>query len=118
MFGIPLAQCVENDRISRLAAGASPFRSRVELSGSADDSSPMGRHGSRASFSSLIDAPRGDEVCYIIQATANSYTFNFSCLPLFYTFLHFYFSALSRFSYRLIKIYLRPSIFLEIDFDV
>lgn len=61
MFGIPLSQCVENDRLSRIASGASPFRSRGELSGSADEPR-MGRHASRASFSSLIDAARADEV--------------------------------------------------------
>lgn len=58
MFGIPLTQCVENDRVSRAAAGTSPFRSRGELSGSNEEPATIGRHGSRASFSSLFDAPR------------------------------------------------------------
>lgn len=62
VFGIPLTQCVENDRLSRAAAGTSPFRSRGELSGSHEEPVTIGRHGSRASFSSLFDAPRGDEV--------------------------------------------------------
>nr|XP_023030113.1 uncharacterized protein LOC111518025 [Leptinotarsa decemlineata] len=61
VFGIPLTQCVENDRLSRIAAGSSPFRSRAELSGTTDEPANMGRHGSRSSFSSLIDSPRGDE---------------------------------------------------------
>ncbi|CAG9856797.1 unnamed protein product [Phyllotreta striolata] len=61
VFGISLAQCVENDRLTRAAAGTSPFRSRGELSGSGDEPTKIGRHGSRSSFSSLIDAPRGDE---------------------------------------------------------
>lgn len=62
VFGIPLTQCVENDRLSRAAAGTSPFRSRGELSGSNEEPVRIGRHGSRASFSSLFDAPRGEEV--------------------------------------------------------
>ncbi|CAG9836206.1 unnamed protein product [Diabrotica balteata] len=61
VFGISLAQCVENDRLTRAAAGTSPFRSRGELSGSGDEPSKIGRHGSRSSFSSLIDSPRNDE---------------------------------------------------------
>lgn len=61
VFGIPLSQCVENDRISR-AAGASPFRSNAELTAYGDESSTMNRHGSRSSFSSLIDSTRNDEV--------------------------------------------------------
>lgn len=65
VFGIPLPQCVENDRLSRVAAGASPFRSRGDLSGSGDEPT-IGRHASRASFSSLIDAPRGDDVSSLL----------------------------------------------------
>ncbi|XP_063911660.1 rho GTPase-activating protein 6-like isoform X3 [Zophobas morio] len=61
VFGIPLTQCVENDRLSRAAARTSPFRSRPELSGSGEEPATIGRHGSRSSFSSLIEAPRGDE---------------------------------------------------------
>lgn len=61
VFGIPLSQCVENDRLSKVATGASHFRSRGELSVSGDEPT-IGRVGSRASFSSLIDAPRGDDV--------------------------------------------------------
>lgn len=44
------------------AAGASPFRSNAELTGCGDEPSNMHRHGSRSSFSSLIDAARNDEV--------------------------------------------------------
>lgn len=62
VFGIPLTQCVENDRISRAATGTSPFRSRGELSGSAEEPSPIRRHGSRASFSSLFEGPRAEDV--------------------------------------------------------
>ncbi|KAJ3631337.1 hypothetical protein MTP99_012470 [Tenebrio molitor] len=61
VFGIPLTQCVENDRLSRAAARTSPFRSGAELSGCAEEPATIGRHGSRSSFSSLIEAPRGDE---------------------------------------------------------
>ncbi|RZC43330.1 RhoGAP domain containing protein, partial [Asbolus verrucosus] len=61
VFGIPITQCVENDRLSRAAVRTSPFRSRAELSGSAEEPATIGRHGSRSSFSSLIEAPRGDE---------------------------------------------------------
>ncbi|XP_065158783.1 uncharacterized protein RhoGAP102A [Atheta coriaria] len=53
VFGIPLSQCVENDRLNRLnTSGYS----------SSDTSSGIPRAGSRASFSSLIDATiRADE---------------------------------------------------------
>nr|XP_968130.4 PREDICTED: uncharacterized protein LOC656511 [Tribolium castaneum] len=61
VFGIPLTQCVENDRLTRAAARTSPFRSGAELSGSTEEPATMGRHGSRSSFSSLIEAPQGDE---------------------------------------------------------
>ncbi|XP_056640965.1 uncharacterized protein LOC130447933 [Diorhabda sublineata] len=61
VFGIPISQCVENDRLTRAAAGTSPFRSRGELSGSGDEPAKIGRHGSRSSFSSLIDSPRNEE---------------------------------------------------------
>ncbi|GLV35356.1 Rho GTPase activating protein at 102A [Carabus blaptoides fortunei] len=62
VFGIPLSQCIENDRLSRIARAGSPFRSRGELSG--DENATLRRqshHGSRASFSSLIDSPRTEE---------------------------------------------------------
>lgn len=58
VFGIPLTQCVENDRIAKAAAVTSRF------SGSdvpCNEESRLGRHGSRSSFSSLIDTSRGDE---------------------------------------------------------
>lgn len=61
VFGIPLTQCVENDRIAR-AAGVSPFRSNTELTRCSDEASNMNRHGSRSSFSSLVDATRNDVV--------------------------------------------------------
>ncbi|XP_011870512.1 PREDICTED: uncharacterized protein LOC105563497 [Vollenhovia emeryi] len=48
VFGIPLSQCIENDRITRIAAG------EVTDVGCLSRSS---RHGSRASFSSLIETP-------------------------------------------------------------
>lgn len=48
MFGIPLSQCIENDRIARIAAG------EVTDVGCLTRSS---RHGSRTSFSSLIETP-------------------------------------------------------------
>ncbi|XP_071651422.1 uncharacterized protein Rhogap102a [Temnothorax longispinosus] len=48
VFGIPLSQCIENDRIARIAAG------EVTDVGCLSRSS---RHGSRASFSSLIETP-------------------------------------------------------------
>ncbi|XP_032675641.1 uncharacterized protein LOC116846208 [Odontomachus brunneus] len=48
VFGIPLTQCIENDRIARIAAG------EVTDVGSLTRSS---RHGSRTSFSSLIETP-------------------------------------------------------------
>lgn len=57
VFGIPLTQCIENDRLSRTA-----FRSRSDFVSSPEEGSSMARHGSRTSFSSLIDSPRGDEI--------------------------------------------------------
>lgn len=48
VFGIPLSQCIENDRIARIAAG------EVTDVGCLNRSS---RHGSRTSFSSLIETP-------------------------------------------------------------
>ncbi|XP_011641026.1 uncharacterized protein LOC105429617 [Pogonomyrmex barbatus] len=48
VFGIPLSQCIENDRIARIAAG------EINDVGCLSRSS---RHGSRASFSSLIETP-------------------------------------------------------------
>ncbi|XP_060531686.1 uncharacterized protein LOC132705231 [Cylas formicarius] len=62
VFGIPLTQCVENDRLSRIAAGAcSPLRSGPDFVGPPEDPEPIARHSSRASFSSLIDASRCEE---------------------------------------------------------
>lgn len=48
VFNIPLSQCIENDRIARIAAG------EVTDVGCLSRSS---RHGSRTSFSSLIETP-------------------------------------------------------------
>lgn len=48
VFGIPLSQCIENDRIARIAAG------EVTDVGCLSRNS---RHGSRTSFSSLIETP-------------------------------------------------------------
>ncbi|XP_034935708.1 uncharacterized protein [Chelonus insularis] len=48
VFGIPISQCLENDRLARIAAGD------VADIGSLSRSS---RHGSRTSFSSLIETP-------------------------------------------------------------
>ena len=48
VFGISLSQCLENDRLARVAAG------EISDVGSLTRSS---RHGSRTSFSSLIETP-------------------------------------------------------------
>ena len=48
VFGIPLSQCIENDRITRIAAG------EIIDVGCLSRSS---RHGSRTSFSSFIETP-------------------------------------------------------------
>ncbi|XP_072751090.1 uncharacterized protein Rhogap102a [Anoplolepis gracilipes] len=48
VFGVPLSQCIENDRLARIAAG------EVTDVGCLGRSS---RHGSRTSFSSLIETP-------------------------------------------------------------
>jgi hypothetical protein len=58
VFGIPIGQCLENDRLSRIQRGGSPGRDEpTELS-------RKSHHGSRSSFSSLIETTtaRGDEV--------------------------------------------------------
>lgn len=61
VFGISLAQCVENDRISRGSTGCNSLRSR-EVSGVEGTApGPPGRVGSTASFNSLIDAQIRDE---------------------------------------------------------
>jgi hypothetical protein len=61
VFGIPIGQCLENDRLSRIQRGGSPGR---------DEPSELRRkshHGSRTSFSSLIETTgRGDEVRYYL----------------------------------------------------
>lgn len=54
VFGIPLNQCVENDRLRSTG--------RTDLVHSPEERPTIARHGSRSSFSSLIDSPRGDEV--------------------------------------------------------
>lgn len=54
VFGIPLTQCVENDRLRSTG--------RTDLVHSPEERPNIARHGSRSSFSSLIDSPRGDEV--------------------------------------------------------
>ncbi|XP_044748073.1 uncharacterized protein LOC123309170 [Coccinella septempunctata] len=58
VFGIPLTQCVENDRISRAAAGTTRYKGC-----DAGEGGRLGRRGSRASFSSLIDAHREGSSC-------------------------------------------------------
>ncbi|KAF7284838.1 hypothetical protein GWI33_021481 [Rhynchophorus ferrugineus] len=55
VFGIPMVQCVENDRLNRAA-----FRTRPEYVGSPDENRGMIRHGSRASFSSLIETSKDE----------------------------------------------------------
>jgi hypothetical protein len=55
VFGIPIGQCLENDRLSRIQRGGSPER---------DELRRKSHHGSRSSFSSLIETTtaRADEV--------------------------------------------------------
>ncbi|XP_046429021.1 uncharacterized protein LOC124306369 [Neodiprion virginianus] len=50
VFGIPLSQCLENDRIARIAAAAGEISDVGSLTRNS-------RHGSRASFTSLIEVP-------------------------------------------------------------
>nr|CAD7194282.1 unnamed protein product [Timema douglasi] len=61
VFGIPISQCLENDRLLRNSRGESSFRSRSEV----EEPSELCRkshHGSRSSFSSLIETSvRADE---------------------------------------------------------
>ncbi|KOX73859.1 hypothetical protein WN51_13937 [Melipona quadrifasciata] len=94
VFGIPLSQCLENDRIARIAAG------EVSDVGCLSRSS---RHGSRTSFTSLIEptvAAKTDEMVgpvvsyksklhardsggFLSMANANSYNQEFySVLPM------------------------------------
>ncbi|KAK5643976.1 hypothetical protein RI129_007821 [Pyrocoelia pectoralis] len=55
VFGIPLSQCVDNDRLSRSSTAAT---SR-DLSG---DESNLRRNNSRASCTSLVDTTKDDEI--------------------------------------------------------
>lgn len=48
VFGIPLSQCIENDRITRIAAGEI-----IDVGCLSRNS----RHGSRTSFSSFVETP-------------------------------------------------------------
>nr|CAD7425497.1 unnamed protein product [Timema monikensis] len=61
VFGIPISQCLENDRLLRNSRGESSYRSRSEV----EEPSELCRkshHGSRSSFSSLIETSvRADE---------------------------------------------------------
>lgn len=65
VFGIPLIQCVENDRLSRLSSRGG------DVGSASDEPAPIARHGSRTSFNSLFDAPRGEEVSISILIYAN-----------------------------------------------
>lgn len=56
VFGIPLTQCVENDRLTRLASRTG------DVGSTSDEPAPIARHGSRTSFNSLFDASRGEDV--------------------------------------------------------
>lgn len=62
VFGIPISQCLENDRLARIAAG------EVADVGCLSRNS---RHGSRTSFTSLIETPtaasKTDEVSNIFR---------------------------------------------------
>ncbi|XP_050298074.1 uncharacterized protein LOC126737287 [Anthonomus grandis grandis] len=55
VFGIPLTQCVENDRLRGIGRAG-------EVVSSPEEKCNIARHGSRTSFSSLIDSPRGEEI--------------------------------------------------------
>ncbi|VEN64394.1 unnamed protein product [Callosobruchus maculatus] len=57
VFGIPLTQCVENDRLNK---GLKPFRSKSEIVEGVKDIGIGRRHSSRSSLSSLIDPPRNE----------------------------------------------------------
>ena len=66
VFGIPLSQCLENDRIARIAAG------EVSDVGCLSRNS---RHGSRTSFTSLIEptvAAKTDEVSEVVEHSLSS----------------------------------------------
>ncbi|XP_075211671.1 rho GTPase activating protein at 102A isoform X2 [Lycorma delicatula] len=52
VFGIPLSQCVENERAARLRAGSGEETSQLRR---------KSQYGSRTSFTSLIETPRSGE---------------------------------------------------------
>nr|CAD7439068.1 unnamed protein product [Timema bartmani] len=61
VFGIPISQCLENDRLLRNSRGESSYRSRSEVEEPAE-LRRKSHHGSRSSFSSLIETSvRADE---------------------------------------------------------
>nr|CAD7568142.1 unnamed protein product [Timema californicum] len=73
VFGIPISQCLENDRLLRNSRGESSYRSRSEV----EEPSELCRkshHGSRSSFSSLIETSvRADELAnapVVLSSTA------------------------------------------------
>nr|CAD7258492.1 unnamed protein product [Timema shepardi] len=72
VFGIPISQCLENDRLLRNSRGESSYRSRSEV----EEPSELCRkshHGSRSSFSSLIETSvRADEIGTKMPRTPNS----------------------------------------------
>ncbi|XP_034237562.1 uncharacterized protein LOC117643033 [Thrips palmi] len=80
VFGLPLSQCIENERGVRVPSntalqarqgtgGSGPGGASRSSAGAADDTGSSGsvelrrksHHGSRASFSSLVEAPRHDD---------------------------------------------------------
>lgn len=88
VFGLPLSQCIDNERGALQArqgtGGSGPGRGRAvgpgalsgrggasrSSAGSADEGGSVelrrkSHHGSRASFSSLVEAPRHDDVSVI-----------------------------------------------------
>ncbi|XP_012059446.1 PREDICTED: uncharacterized protein LOC105622642 [Atta cephalotes] len=69
VFGIPLSQCIENDRITRIAAG------EIIDVGCLSRSS---RHGSRTSFSSFIETP--PTVAAKTEEVINSVTSSVQCM--------------------------------------
>lgn len=74
MFGVPLSQCVENERVSRHSVASAAFRGSCDPTFPDDAELGLRRkshHGSRSSFSSLIEPRIFDEVgiqhcwCYL-----------------------------------------------------
>lgn len=59
VFGVPLGQCVENERVARSGKVVDPLRGEVDSEDT--ELRRKSHHGSRSSFTSLIDPSSSGE---------------------------------------------------------